>query len=493
MAFSGPTPLTATDRLAHTWLNSILTEIRTKFDHGVLPTELYYDPSVTVDKAFVLEGEVNFGPYNLIGVSAYVGLVFADSYATLQDAVDSLPAGGGMVILGPNTYSLPSTLDLSSGDTKNNVYLVGMGACTVLNTTVGFTDTRLVAMSAKTGTYRSGMGVVNLKLAGDAASLTEELDLANTRNSYVSNVIITGAGTENGIDVSEADYFTIQDCDITGCTIGIHRDLDSEGSSTHGPTSKDQYCLILRNHIQCNVGTPTDCIYMKPPPTDMIVAHNRLESTAATCDGIHIEDRASTGGNDIASIVIENNIICGTAGSPMGYGIYLLGATSGPIFRRVSIANNIISYTSESGISVQANVAVSNNARMIQIHSNIIYLARKHGIRLYDWLINNAVVGNIIINASDTNPGTYSGIWGDAVGYSWNWNLVQYNTYIQKAIFGAGYASYAIDASTDKVMKNSFRHNLSDGLGLSAYNVYQGVSNNNLFQENYAFSGTNTS
>jgi len=475
MGFSAPAALTSTQTLPHTWLNYIISGLHTVFDHGIEPDYFTYP--------LVFEGLVDFNQYKLLGVSLYNGLVFADSYDTLADAIADLSATGGMVILGPKEYTLTSTLDLSAGDTKTNVLLVGMGPASKLTASGSFTGTRLVALSAKTGVYRQRMGVYNLSIDTQGTDSLIGIDCANTEDSYISGVYFQddSSSLSKAINLNECSRAVITHCDITQYYYGIYKELVSAGTVGHGPTGPDLHYHISDNIIHnCTAGG----IHMVPPAEMMVITNNVIESIYATCDGIHLED---SGIYAVRSFIIDCNIIAGIATTAHKHGIYIkissASATSNN--REYSISNNVIRFASEHGIYVEGTSL--GNMRTVPIYGNYIYRPKKHGIYLYGYVVGVSVVGNNIFNPNDTSTAqTYSGVFVDGTAANTcRWTQVQNNIVVYSVEDGinqplAGYDLDALVGGTGVVGKCMLCFNVCNG---TQFGLLQ-ATNGNTFESN---------
>lgn len=432
MGFSAPSALTSTQALTHTWLNLIISGLQTIFNHGIEPDAFEYP--------LKFEGLIDFGQYRLKGVTLYSGMVFADSYDTLADAIADLPAGGGMVILAPREYTLSATLDLSASDTKSNVVLVGMGRATKISAAAGFTGTRLIAMSAKSGAYRQRMAVYNMSLDTTATASLIAIDCSNTEDPYIGNVYFQDENSSfsKAVDLSECDRATVVNCDIVQYYYGIYKELVSAGTPGHGPAGPDTDYHIYGNIIRdCTAGG----IYMIPPAEAMVIYGNTIESIYNTCDGIHFED---TGVYPVRSFVLDSNIISGRlSGYPIRYGIYIKCTTAATSNNReYGIHNNVIRFTVEHGMYLEGST--SGNVRSVPITGNSIYRAGKHGIYFYNLSLSNSVLSNMILNPSDATDDTYSGIACDGTnGNDFRYTQVQNNIVIYDDTDGVGNAPWA--------------------------------------------------
>lgn len=402
MGFSAPSALNATEALTHTWLNDIIAGLQTIFDHGIEPDAFEYP--------LKFEGLIDFGPYRLKGITLYNGVVFADSYDTLADAVADLPAGGGMILLGSKEYILSATLDLSAGDTKSNVILVGMGRATKISAGSGFTGTRLIALSDKSGAYRQRMGVYNMSIDTQGTNSLIAVDCSNTEDAFVSNVHFQddSSSGSKAVVLSECGRASVVNCDILSYDYGIYKELMSVGTPGHGPVGPDTNYHIAWNIIRDCI---TAGIYLKPTSEMMLLYGNTIESMFSTCTGIHLED---TGVFGVRSFIVDSNVITGRGGGlAINYGIYIKCSTAATSNNReYGIHNNVIRLTTEHGIYLEGNV--SGNLRSVPVTGNIIYRAKKHGIYIYGTAVSNNVNGNIILNPSDGTDDTYSGVCAES-------------------------------------------------------------------------------
>ncbi len=128
---------------------------------------------------------------------------YADEFATLQDAIDALPANGGKVII-PGDYDETITTAIIP---KTDMILEGCGCSSILRAQTGLT--RLIDLSSKTR-----ITLRNFRLIGDG-----------------SNTV--------GLYFSAGSYILIDDIDVQACAKG-----------TNGLAS---YCSIVNSRLSNNI------------------------------------------------------------------------------------------------------------------------------------------------------------------------------------------------------------------------------------------------
>jgi hypothetical protein len=140
--------------------------------------------------------------------------VNAADFASLQDAVDALPDGGGVVTIPPGTYRLRESLNIDRG----NIALVGAGATTIL-TPADPTNEPIDIVTVSASLFRMS----NLQL--DGASAAQDLDDGTSclvlngngvsgrllLHTILENVIFQGA-SRYGIWMRDVITFTAINC-----------------------------------------------------------------------------------------------------------------------------------------------------------------------------------------------------------------------------------------------------------------------------------------
>lgn len=106
--------------------------------------------------------------------------------ASIQAAIDALPAGGGTVKLGPGTHTISSSLVLRTG-----VALVGEGA---QSTTISYTGAAQAVVMTTPATRSYGVVIRGIKFA-DAGTGTIGLDLESVSSGVFEDLLIDGFTT----------------------------------------------------------------------------------------------------------------------------------------------------------------------------------------------------------------------------------------------------------------------------------------------------------
>lgn len=168
----------------------------------ILPTGAVWCMRVTTSGGAVTQTE-DLRAMSAVRTLANRGMVFTSHYQTLQDAIDALPAAGGIVWIEPGAYVLTQTLTLGDGgaatvSTRQGIYLVGMGA--PYSTQFGFSNSpavRLVWAGGGSPVVEvrgplAGWGIQNVAIDG-TGSATYGLRVVSAQYGDVRNVCISGA------------------------------------------------------------------------------------------------------------------------------------------------------------------------------------------------------------------------------------------------------------------------------------------------------------
>ncbi len=236
---------------------------------------------------------------------------------TVQDGINLLPPGGGVVYIKEGTYNINSAITTS----KSNVAIIGAGKATNIQTS-------------------SNISMISI-VSGEDPTI---------EGIFISQILFTGAGAGNtsnkGIDL-DAEHSTISNC--------WYNRLGSTAVNVEALL----YAIITENHFDSNIAKD---ILIKNCDHVNVIGNTSL---SAGTDNIHI---------DSATYI---NIIGNTSRDPVNEGISLVGASfcvigSNSIFSgtrdgirlnasdRNTINGNVCRVNSGYGINI-SNSACDNN------------------------------------------------------------------------------------------------------------------------------------
>ncbi|MEO6196884.1 MAG: hypothetical protein ABIP58_02135 [Dehalococcoidia bacterium] len=182
-------------------------------------------------------------------------------YPSLQEAIDALPAAGGVVFIPTGTYRLRTGLIIN----KPNVTLIGEGATTVITPddpthlpidllTITVAEARLYRLKfdgAAATTDLSG-GSCGIVLFGQDAAAPERLD----QHCYLENVIVTG-NSRFGLWLQDTILLTAINCEFNG---NKGDGVRIEGAEPGGSSTTLRFvgCAMSGNGgIGLNIGDPS--------------------------------------------------------------------------------------------------------------------------------------------------------------------------------------------------------------------------------------------
>jgi parallel beta-helix repeat protein len=356
-------------------------------------------------------------------------LVAADGtgdFTSIQDGIDALPAGGGMVFVKEGTYTLAAKLTIA----KSNVVLAGQGPATIITLANGVNDNVL----------EIGDGVANIT------------DVIVTGLNIDGNKANQNAG--NGIKIlAVCDRISILGNKIQNCYgYGIYRDTEAtytriEGNDISGSGSihinlvSGDYGLITNNYLHDLGLVGGSCIYCYDED-HFIISNNIMveDGSANTSHGTQIfnSNNGLISGNNVRGtyrgiylesgcngIMISENQIYDT----YTYGIYtgsdevsiignyVEGSGSDSIYSNgldTLISDNFIKNSGQHGIFCRKDRA--------DIINNRISGSQQHGIYFYG-VDNSLISGNKLYNNGQGTNDTYSDIFFDhnfSVGSTYN-------------------------------------------------------------------------
>ena len=266
------------------------------------------------------------------------GILFADQFASVQAAIDALPANGGMVVLPANNTDVISTTVSITG---NNVILTGQGFSSILQRGTGLTGNNEVLLA--TG---SNVTIENLTVDGNNVSNTSA-DLA-------------AVGVNN----------LVRNCQFINPDGTIQLNIGGAGSRASG------------NVVIGNGGTASQIygIYGINNAT-VVIDGNIIENSGI--DGI--------GFNGNGSQVFLNSLTgCHTYTGAGGGSIVWYGTSGTVISTGASIANNVIVNAGSLGSGLEmtgAAVAIANS--ITGCPGGAVTLFGSGGVLLGNSILNN--------------------------------------------------------------------------------------------------------
>ena len=289
----------------------------------------------------------------------------------IQAAIDALPATGGEVFLLDGTYNVEVALALDSYQT-----LRGCGRNTILTTTTATLD--IIMATGGSETEKLGILIADLCVDGDAGGATSHTGIkwAYVDYSKISNTWIVDNG-EHGIFLDFSDFNEIVGNYVLDSTLSGIRLQDAH-----------------KNTVAANIAEGNDYGI-------------DLTTMSSTC-GENIVAGNTCQGNDTAGISLYEANDCTVSGNTcLGnttYGIAL------SVAYRDTITGNIIQGNTLDGIYSWSE------AFDCVISSNVIRLNGHHGIYLCGG--HNNVIGNLLLENSQTTDAAYDNIFVEDSGYN---------------------------------------------------------------------------
>jgi len=199
---------------------------------------------------------------------------------TIQEGIDLIPDGGGVVYVKEGTYNLTAKIEI----TKSNVSIVGVGKATAIKITTG--------ISAIYASAKHGLLIENLFIDGADSINSKGIEIQNCNESRIQNNWISDC--EFGIEVvSEGEFTNVEGNWIKSCKYGIFSEtLDNcliLGNTLISNTSNGIHlddadnCIVKSNHSFSNV----DGIYLKASDNNIVIGNRCWSNTGY---GINISD-----------------------------------------------------------------------------------------------------------------------------------------------------------------------------------------------------------
>jgi len=175
----------------------------------------------------------------------------AQNTTALQAIIDAMPSTGGVILIGPGTYSIGSTVELNgTSDDKNGVVLRGAGrGATILSAVSGFTSTTPVLKVTNTpgSSTSTNMGIEDLKVdcAGNAY---QGIDMSAVTDGWVKMVEVDDAlnAAGWGIRMSKCTRCVLEGVRITAS--------DGDGLVVDATSGNNEANSLIDVHCYSNAG-----------------------------------------------------------------------------------------------------------------------------------------------------------------------------------------------------------------------------------------------
>lgn len=324
----------------------------------------------------------------------------ADDSTEIQEAIDNLPASGGVVLIKKGTYQINAQINIL----KSNVQVVGEGAATLLQMKNSVNLSALISIGNGGTTTYQNCRVANLQ--GDS-------NKANQTAGEGSIVMVYGASsyknTRHVIENiwahdSRTDAIRLigaEDCIVKGCIVW------NAGGTAFGIFTSSQY-----NTIHGNIAFSNGYGVYDNNGNYNTVSGNVFRNNSY---GVYLTGawRYSISGNvfftqtnyDIYLIGVQRCAITGNHLYGSSWGI-VVGNSSSITQYNVIVGNTIV-WTTNIGIALYYGTGTT--LRNV-VSGNSIYGSGTHGIYVYG-SSQNVITGNVIDGASRTTNNTSHSIF----------------------------------------------------------------------------------
>ena len=424
---------------------------------GLLVTAKLFDDFQT--RTEIIVATDGSGDYNCDGT---------DDQTEINEAINNLPAGGGIVRIKKGTYLLTGLVEIL----KDNVVLEGEGASTLIKAADASNLGDVVRVGDGGTTPYSNIVIRNLKIDGNQANQT-------SGNS--SPLVLWGTSS------NKHKRILIENCWLTGARLDCLKVIGIEES-------------IIRNcFVHDNTGTGIGLFTSSQ--------HNTITGNVLSSNGYGIYDSGC-----------NYNTFSGNVSRSNGYGFYLSGAW------RESITGNSIFTSTNYGVYIvggQRNAVtgnhlygdswgmiIGNSASITKynvISGNTIAWATSQGIALYygsGTTINNVITGNTIFGCGGHGiylyGSSYNTVTGNAIdNASRTTNNTSHSIYLSNN--GSVYSTYNVISSNNcqatqanKAAYHIREQSTSDDFNLAIGNVCKdGVTGQIGLQGTNSVRGTN--
>lgn len=329
----------------------------------------------------------------------------------IQEAIDDLPAEGGVVYVPPGTFTLKSWINL-----KSNMILRGAGAGTVLKVadeiSSSLTQDAPIGTTQITVTSASGFEVGMLVLVkddnyistGNFKTITDIDGNVITLDSgiYGQNLTVAANATviSSVFPIVYANTQTnviVENIKIDGNNAQINNYFGQGGSQAGILFSGTKDSFIQNNWIVDSNGDGIGVDFVASGAYVRVI-NNVIQN--ATIEGIHL-------GAIISGVTITGNQVTGSGSD----GLYFCTAVQNAI-----VSNNMFALNNDSGIHIDYDT--SGGDRYNTFSGNVIKANGEYGFfsqggsgPSFDNPAYNTLSNNVIVDNSISSPGTYSGIY----------------------------------------------------------------------------------
>jgi hypothetical protein len=378
-----------------TKLNLLTSVLANKFAGGITGADLKYP--------FQLAGNLDLNGYTVVNFgSGLANVRFASAFASIQDAVDDLGSGGGIVFVPAGTFTLPSTLEMASSTSTgySRVSIVGSGYSTVLKAATGFTAGNSVVRMAKPGFGSEYMQLANCLIDCNSQGNVQGIHAGGTSNSSVSNVFVINCTTIN-MTATKASSLRLNAVNLTGGAVGVDIEQDT---GSNGPYYFNN-CIFHNQTSSCIVAnwygslSLTNC-FMTPSGSG--TTFSIVHSASAQAKQLSIIDCISDGGGGAvitcqppcSNITVANNVFANSTGS--GLRVALTGTLVET--RGLSFLGNLFYHSSDTGLQLTGGpaggVAVVGNTFYENVTAGGEYQLKILGYDQANSVHNGTIVGN---------------------------------------------------------------------------------------------------
>lgn len=373
----------------------------------------------------------------------------SDDFDAIMDAIDDLPASGGIIFMPPGTYITSGTINLAGRRPKTNpknfVTLIGAGASTILKAQSNLNGPVLQLGEGSINQVVSGLTVDGNYTVQSNTEPTYGIDATRSVRCLIDNVwvqFVDGHGIEVGgsqhLLITNSYVFETRGSGLAHASVDIGQGLRIENTHVFNCGSDDyddSHGIFL---VPCPIDTQiSNCVIDDPHQAGIYVGTVRDSALS----GISIKDcrivdqgtfgvlvTSSHNGILAQGIMVADCLLNGVGST--GDGIHF-HASNGGILNGFVISNNTVWQSGDCGIrltrsafgSISANVCRSSGQNAAAAGKNGIHLGgvegheakyvsvtanacfddgaipkQLYGVYLEANTMNNAVVGNTFNN-----------------------------------------------------------------------------------------------
>jgi hypothetical protein len=334
---------------------------------------------------------------------AQATIITIDPTADIQATIDSLGTAGGIVQLGPGTYTAtwvnapanaggPSAQRWLSG--ASNVTLRGQGDATKLVAPV--VNAAGVVYAAIVADGCVGFRIENLQIQGSQTDDTHGAVIGiyivgASGSTVVDRVTFAGVSASTGLNIcydiggsvaTDLGYHTVERCEVKSCigtSTGYGLAFDVNGSSNNA---------IRSNRVTFLAGDGRHGVYLAGACTNNVVENNRISGGAWQAIQIYNQNTSGT----ISSLnVVKNNWITGSNGITVS-----LRTDFNEISGNTVISSNTVGIQL-AGNGNDSSQLTSNNV----VKGNFVYKPQNQGIHVLGTQ-GSLVSGNVIYGANQS-------------------------------------------------------------------------------------------